>query len=109
MSLQEGRVAEEKASLYLQKLSYKILTCNFYSKFGEIDIIAQKEGVIHFCEVKFSKKYDPVLRINPAKMTKIIKTINYYFLIHPSEKEYQIDAILVTPQGIEIIKNITYS
>ena len=109
MSLKEGRAAEEKASLYLQKLNYKILTCNFYSKFGEIDIIAQKDGVIHFCEVKFSVKYDPLLRINPGKIAKIIKTINYYFLIHPSEQEYQIDAILVTPQGIEIIKNITYS
>lgn len=109
MSTQEGKKAEEKASFHLQSLGYTILTCNFHSKFGEIDIIALKEGVIHFCEVKFSEKYDPLWRITPSKMDKIIKTINYYFLTHPSQQEYQVDAILVTNKGIEIIKNITYS
>ncbi len=108
MSLMEGKEAEENASLYLQKLGYHIVTRNFHSKFGEIDIIALKDNVLHFCEVKFSKKYDPVTRITPSKMTKLIKTINYYFLKNPSSLDYQMDAILVTPENIEIIKNISY-
>jgi len=103
----EGKEAEKRASLYLQSLGYQILTCNFHSKFGEIDIIALKENILHFCEVKFSKNYDPLERITPSKMAKIIKTIHYYFLTHPSSYAYQIDAILVTPKGIEIIKNIS--
>jgi len=107
MHAQEGKEAEIKASLYLQHLGFKILTCNFHSKFGEIDIIAFKNDVVHFCEVKFSKKYDPIVRITPSKMAKIIKTLHYYFLTHPSNHPYQIDAILVTPEGIEIIKNIS--
>jgi putative endonuclease len=108
MSLEDGKRAEEKASSYLEALGYTILTCNFHSKFGEIDIIAQKEGVIHFCEVKFSQHYDPLWRITPSKLAKIIKTIGYYFLRYPSSSDYQIDAILVTNEKIEIIKNISY-
>lgn len=104
----EGKEAEERASLFLQSLGYKILTCNFHSKFGEIDIIACKKNIIHFCEVKFSQKHDPLWRITPSKMSKIIKTINYYLLTHHTEMDYQIDAIILTPNTIEIIKNISY-
>jgi len=107
MSLEDGKRAEQKASSHLQALGYTILTCNFHSKFGEIDIIAQKEGVIHFCEVKFSQTSDPILRITPAKMAKIIKTIGYYFLTKRVNCDYEIDAILVTPEKIEIVNNIT--
>jgi len=108
MSLQEGLEAEEKASSYLQKEGYTILARNFHSKFGEIDIIAFQDNTLHFCEVKFSKKYDPITRITASKMAKIIKTINYYLLTHSNSHDYQIDAILVTPENIEIIKNISY-
>jgi len=107
MSDSEGKEAEKKASLYLQSLGYHILTCNFHSKFGEIDIIALKENILHFCEVKFSKNYDPLNRITASKMAKISKTIHYYFLKHPNVYDYQIDAIIVRPEGIEIIKNIS--
>ena len=108
MSLEKGKEAEEKASFYLEQQGYTILARNFHSKFGEIDIIACKEQIIHFCEVKFSKFYDPIERITRSKMSKIIKTINYYLLTHPNTDDYQIDAILVTPEKIEIIKNISY-
>jgi len=108
MSLQEGKEAEEKASLYLIAQGYTIVARNFYSKFGEIDIIASKGDILHFCEVKFSQKYDPLTRITPSKMAKLIKTINYYFMRNPSSLHYQMDAILVMPTSIEIIKNISY-
>ncbi|WP_333803056.1 YraN family protein [Sulfurospirillum sp.] len=108
MSLKIGIEAEEKASSYLVKEGYRLLARNFHSKFGEIDIIALKDNVLHFYEVKFSKNYDPITRITPSKMIKIIKTVNYYLMIHPSTYDYQIDAILVTPENIEIIKNISY-
>ncbi|QIR76197.1 YraN family protein [Sulfurospirillum diekertiae] len=108
MGLQEGLEAENKASFFLEKEGYTLLARNFHSKFGEIDIIALKDNILHFCEVKFSEKYDPILRITATKMTKIIKTIKYYLLLHPNSYDYQIDAILVTPEKIEIIKNISY-
>ena len=108
MSIAKGKEAEDKASSFLEANGYMILDRNFHSKFGEIDIIAQKENILHFCEVKFSEKYDPLIQITPQKMQKIIKTIQYYFLKTRNIKDYQIDAILVKSKTIEIIKNITY-
>lgn len=104
MSLMIGKEAETKASAYLEKEGYTILARNFHSKFGEIDIIALKEDILHFCEVKYSQKYDPLLRITPSKMKKIITTIHYYFLTHPSSYCYQIDAISIKGEEIEINK-----
>ncbi len=108
MSQKIGFKAEDKVEKYLLKNGYKIIKRNFHSKFGEIDIIAKKAGVFSFFEVKFSKKYDPICRITPAKIGKIIKTIDYFFMMNNSDDEYQICAALVTPKGIEIIDNISY-
>lgn len=108
MSTAVGKEAEERASLYLQKEGYTILLRNFNSKFGEIDIVAKKANILHFCEVKYSQSYDPIVRITPSKMAKIIKTIDYYFLKTKTSYDYEIDAILVTEKNIELIKNISY-
>ncbi len=37
---------------FLQKQGYAILEKNYRTRFGEIDVIAEKEGVIVFLEVK---------------------------------------------------------
>lgn len=37
---------------YLRDNGYKILTSNYYCRFGELDLVASKNGVISFIEVK---------------------------------------------------------
>ncbi len=49
---QSGIDAEGIAAAYLEKKGYKILAQRFKCKAGEIDIIAQKENLIAFVEVK---------------------------------------------------------
>ncbi len=107
MSLKIGLEAEERVVEFLIKNGYKIIKRNFHSKFGEVDIVAKKGEILNFFEVKYSKKYDPAYRITPMKIKKIIKTIDYFFMISNSDEEYQICAALVTPKGIEIIDNIS--
>ena len=108
MSLKIGLEAEERVVEFLIRNGYKIIKRNFHSKFGEVDIVAKKDEILNFFEVKYSKKYNPIYRITPAKMQKIIKTIDYFFMINNSDDEYQICAALVTPNGIEVIENISY-
>ncbi len=108
MSSKVGYEAELKAANYLKKSGYEILKRNFRSKFGEIDIIAKKSGVIHFVEVKSSIKYDPIYAITPAKLKKILACVDYYLLLNEVYGPFQIDAILVKGNEIEYIENITY-
>lgn len=107
ISLIIGLEAEEKAVEYLKKNGYSILERNFHSRFGEIDIIAQQEDVLHFFEVKYSKDYDALTRITPKKLQKIIKTIDYYMYKKNMDLDYQIDALIVNNKLIEIVENIS--
>lgn len=91
----------------MKKEGFEIICRNFRSKFGEIDIIALKDEVITFFEVKFSKDYEPIHRITPSKLSKIIKTIDYFFMKYPYEYEYQISAVLLNESKIEILENLS--
>lgn len=102
-----GKEGEKRAKRFLEKSGYKILAQNFHSRFGEVDIIATDENIIHFIEVKTSKKYDALYQITPSKYKKLLKTIDYYLYQNPTQKLFQLDAIIVSDK-IEWIKNITY-
>ena len=47
-----GRAGEELAAKLLKLKGYRILRRNYYCRYGEIDIIAMKDGAVIFCEVK---------------------------------------------------------
>mgnify|MGYP003509397425 CR=1 FL=1 len=47
-----GANGETRVASFLRKQGYKILNRNYSCRFGEIDIIAEKDGFIVFVEVK---------------------------------------------------------
>ncbi len=72
-----GAYGEQIAINYLNTEKYQILKSNFHSRFGEIDIIAQKENTIIFIEVKTRTSNTfgtPEESLTPQKRRKIIKT-----------------------------------
>lgn len=77
-----GSIGEKIAERYLISKKYRIVCKNFYTKRGEIDIIAQKQGYIFFIEVKTrsSLKYGtPASAVNHVKI-KHMKTAAKIFL-----------------------------
>lgn len=50
-----GRKAEQAASVYLEMRGFKVIERNWRRPRCEIDIIAHKDGVIHFVEVKYRR------------------------------------------------------
>ena len=108
MSRAKGNIAEDKAVLFLEERGYFIAERNFYSRFGEIDIIATKDDVLHFVEVKSGEDYELAIQnITPTKLSRFIKTCNVYLKKNSYEGDYMIDAVVVTPDDVEIVENIT--
>ncbi len=105
MSREKGNIGEDKACSFLEELGFKIIDRNYYSRFGEIDIIATKDDVLHFIEVK-SGDYDPIYQITPSKISKILKTADIYMQKKHLDMDYCVDAAIVTEE-IELIENIT--
>ena len=108
MSRAKGNLAEDKACAFLYDNGFSILDRNFYSSFGEIDIIVTKNDVLHFIEVKSGDDYELAIQnITKSKLSKLIKTGNIYMKKNSFDSDYEYDAILVTPDGIFHIENIT--
>lgn len=71
-----GKLGENIIADYLVKNGFKVLSKNFTTRFGEIDLIAQRDLTIAFIEVKTRKTaYFPISTVvTYPKQKKIIKT-----------------------------------
>ncbi|ADN09951.1 YraN family protein [Sulfurimonas autotrophica] len=108
MSRAKGNIAEDKAASFLTQNGYQIIERNFYSRFGEIDIIATKDDVLHFVEVKSGEDYELAIQnITPTKLSRIIKTANVYMKKKSLHVDFILDAIVVTPNNVVMVENIT--
>jgi len=102
-----GNRAESLACNWLIEQGCHILERNVYSKFGEIDIIAQRKGVLHFIEVKSGTTFEPIYNITPAKIAKLLRSIDAYLKKYKTDMPYQLDALIVKEDKCEWIENIT--
>lgn len=111
-----ARIGEEIASKYLIKKDYKIIEKNFRKGYGEIDIIAVKENILIFVEVKTrtTKLFGGAIEsITYHKLQSLVKTAQFYKLSHPKLPEaLRIDAVLIDlengkAKNIEHIENIS--
>lgn len=109
MSKSKGDIAENKAISFLENLNFKIIEKNFYAKkLGEIDIIARKNEIYHFIEVKSAIDYETAVNnLTHSKMSKLKRSVNYYIQVKNISNAFCIDAIIVTNSSIEFIENTT--
>jgi len=105
-----GRDSEDRAIEFLINSGFIVIERNFYAKkMGEIDIIAKKDNILHFIEVKSSanKKYQPIYNITPTKLRRVINSTHYYLKVKNLDVAFCIDALIITNGDIEFIENIT--
>lgn len=108
-----GKKGEELAQEFLKKQGFKILETNkHFSRFCEIDIIAEDKNTLVFCEVK-TRKTDicgsPFEAITKSKYQNIKKGVFLYLQENPKFKKFRIDAIsIILEPKLEIkhLKNI---
>lgn len=80
-----GMAGEQLAAQELQKNGYRILERNYRKRTGEIDLIAQKDGIIYFIEVKAkndTRFSPPADNVNAKKRQHIANTANWWFAEH---------------------------
>ena len=95
-----GRLGENKAVDYLAKKGYIIIERNYRTPFGEIDVIARKQALTVFCEVKTRSTSAHGLgreAINAKKLSHMLKSAEYYCRTHGLEDApVRIDVIEIT-------------
>ncbi len=81
MSRTVGTWGEAQVASYLRKNGYRLLGHSYHCRFGEIDLIAGKEGVLCFVEVKTRTNLRmglPRDYVTAAKQEKLRKTAAFY-------------------------------
>ncbi|MCC7160252.1 YraN family protein [Candidatus Nomurabacteria bacterium] len=105
-----GEIGENIAVKFLMKQGFSISDRNYTKKWGEIDIIAEKGGKLHFIEVKSVSKpnlnivthetldqYHPEDNMHPWKLKRLSRTIQTYLLSNkiPDDRAWQVDLMVV--------------
>lgn len=120
-----GKRGEDIACMFLMKHGYTVVERNYWKKFGEIDIVARKGGILHFIEVKSVSRdlgeekregtptsmagrhetsrrkskdeYRPEDNLHPWKLKRLSRAIEIYIFERkvPHETDWQLDAITV--------------
>ena len=103
-----GKYFELKAIDYLKISGYEIMEINYFAKkLGEIDIIAKKDDVYHFVEVKSGKNFEAVYNITQSKLHKLYRSIELYLKHKKLDVSYCIDAIIFAGDELEYLENIS--
>lgn len=106
-----GLRGENIACAYLRRHGYEILARNYRCRrYGEIDIIARKNAVLTFVEVKtrVSCKYGrPCEAVTQAKQRKIYRCAEYYMQrngISSSMPQLSFDVIEIIMDGEKVLE-----
>jgi len=104
-----GDASETLATRFLKQEGFVILERNYFArKLGEIDIIVQRDDVLHFIEVKSGRRdFDPVYNVTPAKLRKVINSAHYYMKVKKLTMAFSIDALIIHGDEVEFIENVT--
>ena len=94
-----GELGEKAALKHLKHEGYRIRALNYYTKKGEIDIIAQEKQVIVFIEVRTlsSEKHGEAFStVNQSKRQRLTRTAHEYLnKYNLGERDWRFDFISV--------------
>lgn len=110
----QGKTAEKDACHFLTHNGYKIIKHNYKVKGGEIDIIAIKNNIVHFIEVKsrLGQFCEVSEVVRPAQLNRIITTSqkflqNSQYQNHDFQYDFMFIAVQNNQTTIELCENVT--
>lgn len=96
---QIGDRGEDAAAAHLEQCGYQILERNWKTRWCEIDIVAEKDGTVHFVEVKYrshDRQGDGLAYITDKKLRQMAFAAELWVAKHRHDGDYVLDAIAVT-------------
>jgi len=108
-----GLLGERAAAHYLREKGYTVMAVNFYSRTGEVDIIAEDFKYTCFIEVKTRTQggmNEPRDSVGREKQRKIKLAADFYLLSHDSGliPRFDIIEVLIKPDMFFEISEINH-
>ncbi len=103
-----GNAAETTVANHLKNTGYNILDRNWKTKYCEIDITAERNGVTYFVEVKYrsgSQQGGGLAAITPKKLQQMKFAAEMYIKNNPTTGDVQLMAAIVdVSQSVELLE-----
>lgn len=105
MSTEIGRHAEQVAAKYLEARGYRVHSLNWRTRWCEIDIVATKDSVVYFVEVKY-RRTDAfgggLDYITSRKHAQMRFAAEFWMAKHKAASDYRLAAVEVTGEGYSV-------
>lgn len=104
-SVEIGRKAEAKAAEFLRLKGCSIVEQNWRTRWCEIDIVAERGGVIYFCEVKYrshNRQGSGIDYITPKKLQQMQFAAEFWATKQQWDGECQLCAIEVSGPAFRV-------
>lgn len=105
-----GKLGESYVIHYLISNGYAVLKQNYYTRYGEIDIIAKKSGKLFFIEVKTRKSLkfgSPAEAFTRYKAVRMRKSIFSYFRLNKN-MNWQADLITIKVNSFDEVNELRH-
>lgn len=102
-----GTKWESAAESFLLTRGLKTRKRNFYSRFGEIDLIMTEGDLLVFVEVRFrgnDRFGDGATTVTAPKQARLVRTARYYLCLNPriSQNPCRFDVVSISNQDGEV-------
>ncbi len=108
-TIERGDLNEKVALDFLESKGLKLITSNYHSRYGEIDLIMLDKEVLVFVEVRFRRSNQfggAAMSITPAKQRKIALTAMQFLQKNrKTESLCRFDVIAISTSKTEWIKS----
>jgi putative endonuclease len=94
-----GKEGEQMAENYLLKNGFEVLYRNWRYSHYEIDIVALKNNIPHFVEVKLRNSRNfgfPEESVTSKKIKSLLQAANEFMFRHAQYKDFRIDILSIT-------------
>lgn len=111
ISNKNGQIAEQAAKKFLQINGLIFIEQNFYSRWGELDLIMKEQDTLVFIEVKYRKSNlfgGAISAVSYKKQQKLIKTAAIYLQqqgLNEYNTAYRFDVVAIEGNTDNIAKS----
>ncbi len=95
-----GKQGETHAQTFLRARGFVVIDTNWRCSFGELDIVAERDGLLVFVEVKTRRttdSADALALITPRKRERLLRAVYHYLEVKAFElRQWRVDVIAVT-------------
>jgi putative endonuclease len=103
-----GEIGEEAACQYLREAGYRIVTRNWGTRFGEIDIVARDGDVLVFVEVKTRRGQESGVAeaaVGPAKQRRLTAAAKAFLAAYRCDLASRFDVVALEGNEVQIVRN----